>query len=133
MPKIEVKLKRKIPTRSKTVPHEKSAQKPAKSPTPTKKSRSPTPVKSKVQVHTSAAKNSIDSRTFFTVGEDATILEYVAQHSKSESLRQMSENLVKKIKHSEESVRDRIRKILKKLRHVDHEIIFQEAKVPKVW
>lgn len=137
MPTVTVKVERKTNTRSRT--QEDKKNKPFSevghnvSP---KKIRSqtqrPTGGKSEVRSTISRIKRGpvkFEDRKFFTVAEDADMLNFMKKNEGSMTSRSIAEHLSKRIFHSTESIRDRIKRFISKLRSKDEDYIREEAKV----
>ncbi len=136
MPKIVMKVEHKARTRSSATGRPKTEGEEHPKQTPKAESRSPTPKptnsrsqsKKKVQIQAVRSKKN-GERVYFTVAEDAKILDLLGKDDGQHPVTFLAEKLAKNSKHSVESIRDRIKRVLGKLKQVDVKLLKEEAKV----
>lgn len=131
-----MKVEHKARTRSSAAGRPKTEGEEQPKQTPKAESRSPTPKppnsrsqsKKKVQIQAVRSKKT-GERVYFTVAEDAKILDLLSKDDGQHPVTFLAEKLAKNSKHSVESIRDRIKRVLGKLKQVDVKLLKEEAKV----
>ena len=131
-----MKVEHKARTRSSAAGRPKTEDEEHPKQTPKAESRSPTPKhsnsrsqsKKKVQIQAVRHKKS-GERVYFTVAEDAKILELLDKDDGKHPVTYLADKLGRNSKHSVESIRDRIKRVLVKLKQVDVKLLKEEAKV----
>lgn len=131
-----MKVEHKARTRSSAAGRPKTEDEEHPKQTPKAESRSPTPKhsnsrsqsKKKVQIQAVRHKKT-GERVFFTVAEDAKILELLDKDDGKHPVTYLADKLSRNSKHSVESIRDRIKRVLAKLKQVDVKLLKEEAKV----